>query len=241
MSCNVCVHMYIQTHIQTHIQTDRQTDRQTYMHTCINAQKRHASRHSGMRAHTHTHTQHVHVFLRAACIALPPFCNNFRMARNCRQDRRSGTLKTFLDSCELPSFMVVISTFFTVDVLKLAYFINLKLLCEHRACSRCKAVEKMRLFDVQQVGDRLRRLKDIHHPMISGVLDARLNFSAAIFPVPSFHGFDLHSIQRAKGHKTTYDSVSPLECTSLGRAFRLLALQEIYIANVWLNVWLSQG
>lgn len=35
----------------------------------------------------------------------------------------------------------------------------------------CKAVEKMRLFDVQQVGDRLRRLKDIHHPMISGVLD----------------------------------------------------------------------
>ena len=214
------------------------------MHTCINAQKRHTSRHSGVQAfrnsgiqafrRAHTHTQRVHVFLRAACIALPPFCNNFRMARNCRQDRRSGTLKTFLDSCELPSFMVMISTFLTVDVLKLAYFINLKLLCEHRACSRCKAVEKMRLFDVQQVGDRLRRLKDIHHPMISGVLDARLNFSAAIFPVPSFHGFDLHSIQRAKGHKTTYDSVSLLECTSLGRAFRLLALQANYIANVWL-------
>ena len=229
----VCICIYRHTYRQT----DRQTDIHAYMHQCPKKACVQALRH----ARAHTHTQHVHVFLRAACIALPPFCNNFRMARNCRQDRRSGTLKTFLDSCELPSFMVVISTFFTVDVLKLAYFINLKLLCEHRACSRCKAVEKMRLFDVQQVGDRLRRLKDIHHPMISGVLDARLNFSAAIFPVPSFHGFDLHSIQRAKGHKTTYDSVSPLECTSLGRAFRLLALQEIYIANVCLNVWLSQG
>ena len=211
----ICIyrHTYRQTDIHTCIHADGQTDRQPDSHTCIHASIPKKGMRPGIQAfrhaHTHTHTQNVHVFLRAACIALPPFCNNFRMARNCRQDRRSGTLKTFLDSCELPSFMVMISTFFTVDVLKLAYFINLKLLCEHRACSRCKAVEKMRLFDVQQVGDRLRRLKDIHHPMISGVLDARLNFSAAIFPVPSFHGFDLHSIQRAKGHKTTYDSVSP--------------------------------
>ena len=210
--------MYIQTHIQTdrqtdihaYMQTDRQTDSQTaihaYMHQCPKKACVQAFRHSGMRTHTHAECS---CFLEGGVHRTAPFCNNFRMARNCRQDRRSGTLKTFLDSCELPSFMVMISTFFTVDVLKLAYFINLKLLCEHRACSRCKAVEKMRLFDVQQVGDRLRRLKDIHHPMISGVLDARLNFSAAIFPVPSFHGFDLHSIQRAKGHKTTYDSVSP--------------------------------
>jgi len=35
----------------------------------------------------------------------------------------------------------------------------------------CKAVEKSRLFNLQQTGDRLRALKEIQHPMLSSVHD----------------------------------------------------------------------
>ena len=52
---------------------------------------------------------------------------------------------------------------------------------------RCKAVEKSRLFNLQQTGDRLRALKEIQHPMLSSVHETWFWSMLGVMSVTDLH------------------------------------------------------